>query len=324
VKGKQPTALALFSVAHSRSRIALTKKWKKMSPAQPSRSSKWQLRTRELTVGRYPLIMGIVNVTPDSFSDGGSFFDKNRAIEHGLQLAAEGADILDVGGESTRPYSEPVTETEERRRVVGVVACLAEAGMIVSIDTSKASVANESIQAGAEIINDVTGLEGDPEMLGVAVETQAGVCAMHMQGSPQTMQDDPHYEDVVAEIYAYLQQRRDRLLAAGISQDRICLDPGIGFGKKQQHNLELLQRCSEFHTLGCPLLVGHSRKGFIMKQLGEKLGNDENEKNVNRLSGGLGVSMALARYGVQVVRVHDVAATRSAFELFEASGGLIP
>lgn len=301
-------------------------------PSTPaSRCSKWQLRTRVLSVERYPLIMGIVNVTPDSFSDGGSFFEKNRAIEHGLQLAAEGADILDVGGESTRPYSEPVEESEERRRVVDVVAGLAEAGMTVSIDTSKASVAKESIQAGAEIINDVTGLEGDAAMLGVAVESQAGVCAMHMQGDPQTMQDNPHYEDVVAEIYAYLQQRRDRLLAAGISQDRICLDPGIGFGKKHHHNLELLKRCREFHSLGCPILVGHSRKGFIMKQLKKKFGEGENEsaenkesKNITRLAGGLGVSLAMARHQVQVVRVHDVAATRSAFELFAASGGLMP
>ena len=176
--------------------------------------------------------MGIVNVTPDSFSDGGRHADVEAAVAHGLALVSEGADILDVGGESTRPFSEPVAAAEELRRVAEVVRRLAaESGVPVSIDTSKAAVAERAIDLGAEIINDVTGLEADPRMLDVARATGAGVCAMHMQGTPQTMQVDPHYGDVVAEIHAYLAARRDMLIASGIPSERICLDPGIGFGK---------------------------------------------------------------------------------------------
>ncbi|MBI3468350.1 MAG: dihydropteroate synthase, partial [Planctomycetes bacterium] len=185
--------------------------------------------------------MGILNVTPDSFSDGGLFFDSQRAIAQGLELAAAGADILDVGGESTRPYSDPVSADEELRRVLPVIAELVrQTGLPVSIDTSKAQVAQAALDAGAEIINDVTGLAGDPAMLPLAVDSGAGVCAMHMLGSPQTMQDNPAYADVVEDVSGYLRGRRDALLAAGISPERIALDPGIGFGKTHQHNLTLL------------------------------------------------------------------------------------
>jgi dihydropteroate synthase len=259
--------------------------------------------------------MGILNVTPDSFSDGGRFTDSQAAIRQGLDLARNGAEILDIGGESTRPYSTPVTVEEELRRVIPVIRELArETTIPLSIDTSKAVVARAAVEAGAEIINDVTALAGDQEMLNVARETKVGVCAMHMQGSPQTMQDAPTYGDVVEEILVYLRQRRDALLAAGIDQQRICLDPGIGFGKTHQHNLTLLANCYRFHELGCPLLVGHSRKGFIGKVLGDK--------EVDRLPGTIGAALSLARQGVQMVRVHDAGPVKQALLLFEATGGI--
>jgi len=282
----------------------------------PHRATVWQLRSRQLTFGPLPLIMGIVNVTPDSFSDGGQFLGSKGAIEHGLKLLDEGAAILDIGGESTRPYSTPVPAQEELSRVLPVVERIRRTrpDAILSIDTSKAAVASAAIAAGAEIINDVTGLTGDPEMLDVARQCQAGVCAMHMQGTPQTMQDNPSYTDVVTEIHDYLRQRRDALLAAGIDQNRICLDPGIGFGKAHEHNVTLMAHCHAFHDLGQPLLVGHSRKGFIGKLLGDK--------EVPRLYGTLGSALALAVQGVQVIRVHDVRPLREALALFAACGGL--
>jgi len=259
--------------------------------------------------------MGIVNVTPNSFSDGGKYLDVSRAIEHGLRLADEGADILDIGGESTRPYSDPVETEEEIRRVVPVVEGLAKKTQVpISIDTSKAAVARAALDAGAEIINDVTGLESDPAMLPLAVETATGVCAMHMQGTPQTMQDDPQYEDVVRDIHKYLANRRDALLAAGVARERICLDPGVGFGKTHEHNLQLMRGCQEFHNLGCPLLVGHSRKGFLGKLL--------QDKESDRTASTVGAAVALAQQGVQVIRVHNVRPAREAVLAFAACGGL--
>lgn len=281
----------------------------------PGRAIAWQLRTRRLQFGRLPALMGIINVTPDSFSDGGRYDTVDLAVQRGLELASAGAAILDVGGESTRPYSDPVSEREELRRVIPVVdALVREADVPISIDTSKAHVAREALNAGAEIINDVTGLEGDPTMLALAVERGAGICAMHMQGTPQTMQDNPKYADVVADIHDYLRQRRDRLLAEGVDQERICLDPGIGFGKTHQHNLRLLANSHRFLDLGCPLLVGHSRKGFIGKILGDK--------EVDRTAATTGVTLALARQGVQVIRVHDMAESAQALQLFDAVGGI--
>ena len=259
--------------------------------------------------------MGIVNVTPDSFSDGGAFFEQSVAIEQGLRLAGEGATILDIGGESTRPYATPVTEREELRRVVGVVQALAEQTDIpIAIDTSKSSVAREAIAAGAEIINDVTGLEGDPEMVTVALSSQAGVCAMHMQGTPLTMQDNPRYENVVEEIHAYLADRFGKLVDAGVVRGRICLDPGVGFGKTHQHNLALLAAIGRYHSLGAPLLVGHSRKGFLAKLLGHA--------DMDRGAATVGVALSLARAGVQIIRVHDVLPVRQALLSFVASGGV--
>ena len=273
-----------------------------LEPATMKRATRWQLRTRDLTFGATPAVMGIINVTPDSFSDGGRFFDSQAAIDQASRMAAAGAAILDVGGESTRPYSTAVDTDEERRRVIPVIEAICEQVTIpVSIDTSKSIVAREAIAAGAEIINDVTGLEGDPEMVAVAVDSRVGVCAMHMQGTPQTMQDAPKYDDVVEDIYGYLAARRDKLLAAGVAHERICLDPGVGFGKTHQHNLTLLAKCDRFHSLGCPLLVGHSRKGFIGRLLGDK--------EADRTAATLGVSLALALRGIQVLRVHDVGET---------------
>ncbi len=281
----------------------------------PRRATHWRLRTTELSLAARPLVMGIVNVTPDSFSDGGRFFDAEAAIAHGLKLARDGADLLDVGGESTRPFSEPVPPAEELRRVLEVVEALArESGKPVSIDTSKAAVAAAAIEAGAEIINDVTALTADPQMPAVALQSGAAIVAMHMLGTPQTMQIEPRYDDVVAEVAEYLRARRDALLAAGIAPERIALDPGIGFGKTHAHNLALLSTCWRFHELGCPLLVGHSRKGFIGKVLGDK--------TADTAAGTIGVACALGAQGVQIVRVHDVAAVHQALLLFEAAGGL--
>lgn len=288
-----------------------------MSTSAPNgapRAARWRLRTRTLEFARRPLLMGIVNVTPDSFSDGGRFYSTASAVEQGLRLAAQGADLLDIGGESTRPYSTPVPVEEELARVAPVVRELARQTSIpLAVDTSKALVAREALAAGAEIINDVTGLTGDPGMLEAARTTGAGLCVMHLQGTPQTMQDNPTYRDVVEDIFAYLRERRDDLLAAGIPGERICLDPGIGFGKTHEHNLTLMAHCDRFHELGCPLLVGPSRKAFIGKAL--------DDKACERDTGTAGAAVSLALQGVQIVRVHDVQTVRRVLTLFEACGG---
>jgi dihydropteroate synthase len=228
----------------------------------PGRATVWKLRHTALALPRRPLLMGVINVTPDSFSDGGKLRDTRHAI----------------------------------------------------IDTSKAEVAREAVAAGAQIINDVTGLQGDPRMVEVAVDTSVAVCAMHMQGTPQTMQDNPTYTDVVEEIHEYLRQRREALLEAGVDAEHICLDPGIGFGKTHQHNLTLLAHIGRFHDLGCPLLVGHSRKGFLAKVLGDR--------QADRTAATIGVALALARQGVQIIRAHDVRHVEQALRLFEAVGGI--
>lgn len=278
-------------------------------------STTWRLRTKTLAYAQIPLLMGIVNVTPDSFSDGGKWYGAEMAIEHGLRLVAEGADILDIGGESTRPYSTPVEVEEEIRRVEPVIRGLAkQCSVPLSIDTSKARVAQIALELGAEVINDISGLTGDPQMLGIAKESRAGICAMHMQGTPQTMQDSPKYADVTKEVYLYLRGRRDLLLEQGIEFDRICLDPGIGFGKTHQHNLTLLANYQQFHILGCPLLGGFSRKGFIGKVLGDK--------HANRSNANIGVALALAIQRVQILRVHEIGPIREALSLFSACGGL--
>ena len=255
-------------------------------------------------------LMGVVNVTPDSFSDGGRYLDPTAAVEHGRRLVAEGAAILDVGGESTRPGAEAVTEEEELRRVEPVVAGLARSGAEVSIDTSKASVAAAALDAGAAIVNDVTALRGDPEMAALCAERGATVVLMHMLGNPRTMQDEPRYDDVVAEVAAFLAERLEAAIAAGIEEERIWLDPGIGFGKTAAHNLELLRRLGELRRLGRPLLVGTSRKSFIGRADGSPV--DE------RSGGTIASSVLAAAEGADVLRVHDVAAARQALTVAEA------
>jgi dihydropteroate synthase len=244
-------------------------------------------------------LMGVVNVTPDSFSDGGLYLDPEAAIRHGEGLARAGAAILDVGGESTRPGAEEVAPEEELRRVGPVIEGLAEIDAQISIDTSKAAVADAALDAGAEIVNDVTALRGDPEMAALCADRGVTVVLMHMLGTPRTMQRDPVYEDVVAEVKAFLAERVEAAVAAGVAEERIWLDPGIGFGKTAEHNLELLRRLSELRELGRPLVVGTSRKSFI----GKVDGSDAGE----RLGGTIASSVLAGADGAEVLRVHDVA-----------------
>lgn len=258
-------------------------------------------------------VMGIVNVTPDSFSDGGDFLDDASGIAHGCALAKAGADILDIGGESTRPGADYVPAKDEIARVLPVIAGVIEAGVRtpISVDTRKADVAHAALDVGAMLINDVSALSHDVAMAGVAAETGAPVCLMHAQGSPKTMQDDPTYGDVVLDIYDALSAAAERAIEAGVSRERIILDPGIGFGKTTAHNLELLARLSLFHALGFPLLVGASRKRFI----GE-VGNTSVARD--RVAGSVAVACQVVAQGCQFVRVHDVEETRQALALWQA------
>lgn len=265
-----------------------------------------------LTLDR-PRIMGVINVTPDSFSDGGDHFDGGRAVEQGLAMLEAGGDLLDVGGESTRPGAAPVGPEEERRRVVPVVRALAEQGAVVSVDTRHAATMAAALEAGAAIVNDVTALTGDPESLGVVARSDAALVLMHMQGTPQTMQAAPAYADVATEIYDYLAGRLEACCAAGIEPGRIALDPGIGFGKTVAHNLEVLDRLALYHGLGCALLLGVSRKSFI-----GRLSAGEAPKA--RLPGSLAAALAGLARGVQILRVHDVAETAQALRIWEAIG----
>jgi dihydropteroate synthase len=253
-----------------------------------------------LEIGRRTLVMGIVNVTPDSFSGDGLGADVGAAVERGLRMVEEGADILDIGGESTRPGSEAVSVDEELRRVIPVIEGIARRSSApISIDTYKARVAREALAAGACIVNDITGLRSDAKMPEVARQAGAAVIVMHMQGTPRTMQDNPHYDDVIGEISAFLKQQADAALAAGIARDQIVVDPGIGFGKNLEHNLEILRRLAGFKALGYPVLVGPSRKRFIGTIL--DLPVDQ------RLEGtAAAVALAIAN-GADIVRVHDVA-----------------
>ncbi|HYP55265.1 MAG TPA: dihydropteroate synthase [Solirubrobacterales bacterium] len=255
-------------------------------------------------------LMGVVNVTPDSFSDGGLFLDEEAAVAHGEELARDGADILDVGGESTRPGAAEVSGVEERERTEPVVRALAAAGHEVSIDTSKSSVAEAALAAGASIVNDVTALRGDPEIAPLVGERGAGLILMHMQGDPRTMQLEPTYEDVVDDVKAFLAERTEAAVAAGVAEERIWLDPGIGFGKTLDHNLELLRRLGELGDLGRPLVVGTSRKSFIGKIDGSEVGE--------RRGGTIASSVLAAAEGADVLRVHDVAECRQALTMSAA------
>jgi len=254
-----------------------------------------------------PQLMGVVNVTPDSFSDGGLYLDADTAIERGRELVGQGADVLDVGGESTRPGAAGVSEEEELARIEPVVSALAAAGRIVSIDTSKLAVAEAALGEGATIVNDVTALRADPDIGRLCAERGAGLVLMHMQGSPRTMQEDPTYGDVVDDVSAFLAERLEAAVSMGVEEGRIWLDPGIGFGKTLVHNLELLRRLGELRKLGCPLVVGTSRKSFIGKIDGSDVGG--------RLGGTIASSVLALAEGADVLRVHDVAEARQALRV---------
>jgi dihydropteroate synthase len=255
-------------------------------------------------------LMGVVNVTPDSFSDGGLYLDAEAAVAHGRELVGQGAAILDVGGESTRPGAEEVPEDEELRRVVPVIEGLAEVGAEISVDTSKAAVAAAALEAGASIVNDVTALRGDGGMAAICAERGATVVLMHMLGNPRTMQANPVYADVVGDVKAFLAERVEAAVAAGIAAERIWLDPGIGFGKTAEHNLELLRRLGELRELGRPLVIGTSRKSFI--------GRVDGSAASERLGGTIASSVWAAAEGADVLRVHDVAEVGQAMALANA------
>jgi dihydropteroate synthase len=267
--------------------------------------------------------MGIVNVTPDSFSDGGSFLDPSAALLHAGELAEQGADILDVGGESTRPGAEPVTLAEELRRVLPVLEGLAEAapGVGVSIDTVKAPVARAAIEAGARLVNDVSALRGDPEMAAVVADSGVECCLMHMLGEPRTMQEDPRYGDVVDEVKAFLEERLGFAVAAGIEERRILLDPGVGFGKTLAHNLALLARLDELRELGRPLVIGTSRKAFLGALGARAHGREQALAAEQRLPGTIATCVLALERGASVFRVHDVAPVAEALEVAAATLG---
>lgn len=269
----------------------------------------WRCGRFELALD-HPLVMGILNVTPDSFSDGGRFDDPAAAVAHAERLIAEGAAILDVGGESTRPGAEPVPAAAEIARVRPVVRRFAREGVPVSVDTRHAEIAAACVEAGASILNDVSGFR-DRAMIQVAAGCDAGVIVMHMLGDPQTMQEEPHYDDVVVEVGGYLMAQATTLQAAGVARERIAIDPGIGFGKTLAHNLELLQRLPELAALGFPLVLGVSRKRFIGAITGA-------EEPLDRLGGSVAAALFSASHGADVLRVHDVAITVQALAVAEA------
>jgi dihydropteroate synthase len=272
---------------------------------------RWRCLQAVFEFPRPALILGVVNVTPDSFSDGGRFLDPERAVAHGLALAAEGADLLDVGGESTRPGAEPVPEAEERRRVLPVIRALAaRAGVPVSVDTMKPAVAAAALEAGAAVINDVAAVAAGPAMARLVAASGAGYLAMHMQGAPRTMQAAPAYGDVVADLRGALGALLARLAAAGVAPEQVALDPGVGFGKTPEHNLALVARLAELAPLGRPLALGVSRKSFLGRVAGADV--------PARLPAALACSVLARAGGAAIFRTHDVAATRQALTMADA------
>jgi dihydropteroate synthase len=259
-------------------------------------------------------VMGVLNVTPDSFSDGGRYLENDAAVEHGVELIDAGAAIVDIGGESTRPGAEPVGADEERRRVVPVIEALAASGreVEISIDTSKASVAAAAVDAGATLVNDVTALRGDPAMAELVAERGVECCLMHMLGEPRTMQVDPRYDDVVSDVKAFLEERMAAAVRAGVAEERILLDPGIGFGKTLEHNLELLDRLSEIVALGRPVVIGTSRKSFLGRLTGRE---DPGE----RIAGTIATNVLAYERGARVFRVHDVTPVLDALRVTAAT-----
>ncbi|PYK07547.1 MAG: dihydropteroate synthase [Verrucomicrobia bacterium] len=272
----------------------------------------WKVGNRVFNVSRQGLIMGVLNVTPDSFSDGGKFFELEKAIEHGVKMAAEGADVIDVGGESTRPGAEPVAAGEELRRVIPVIEKLrAKIDVPISIDTSKAEVAHAAIHAGASIMNDITGGRGDQGMLPLIAETKSAFIIMHMQGTPRTMQNRPQYEDVVSEVAIFFRQQYARAIECGVDPMAIAFDPGIGFGKTLEHNLELLAQLERLRGDDRPLVVGVSRKSFLAKLI-------DSPEIEERLAPAVALTALLRVRGADVFRVHDVKENVSALRVTEA------
>lgn len=273
----------------------------------------WECGKRIFEIGKRPLIMGVLNVTPDSFSDGGKYFLKSAAISHAEEMIGEGADIIDVGGESTRPGAEPVPAEEELRRVLPVISEIKEKyDVAISIDTYKAEVAEKAIAAGAEIVNDITALRHSSQMKEMIAASGAGLVMMHMQGTPQTMQQAPHYDDVVEEIGKFLEEQMQRAKEAGVKEDQIVIDPGIGFGKTLEHNLEILANLRQIKgRCQRPLLIGVSRKSFIGKLLGDI-------PPAERLAGSLGAAVTALLHGADILRVHDIKATRHALTIYQA------
>jgi len=275
----------------------------------------WRCRGRDVPLGRRTLVMGVVNVTPDSFSDGGLFADAEQAVAHGARLADEGADIVDVGGESTRPGAEVVSTDEELDRVVPVIGGLRRArpDVVVSVDTRHPVVAKAALDAGADIVNDIGGAR-DPAMLETVANASCGLVLMHMLGEPRTMQDDPRYDDVVAEVHEYLRERVEAAVFAGIASDRLAVDPGLGFGKTLEHNVALLRALDRFGDLDAAVVVGASRKRFLGTLTGVARASD-------RLEGSLAAAVIAASAGADAVRAHDVAATVRALAVADAVYG---
>lgn len=275
--------------------------------------------SRTLELGRRTRIMGIVNITPDSFSDGGHFFSPERALTRAMQLVEEGADILDIGGESTRPFSDPVSESEETDRVLPVIEGLAgQVAIPISIDTTKASVARQAVAAGASMINDVSALRMDPQMADTAARCGVPLILMHMKGTPKTMQVEPVYDDLMGEIMLYLADAKDRAIAAGVDRRAVILDPGIGFGKTLNHNLRIIRDIDRFHVLDAPLLIGPSRKMFLRQLLKDPFARDLDPLAIEVARGTQAAVAAAAMKGVHIVRVHDVARTRATLAIVDA------
>jgi dihydropteroate synthase len=271
----------------------------------------WQARGYRFDFPRPALVMGILNVTPDSFSDGGKYFDVSAAVDRAREMVAEGAEIVDIGGESSRPFAMPVDEAEELRRVMPVIERLVGSVQVaLSIDTRKPRVAKAALEAGASIVNDIEANRDDPEMWEVVAEYGAGYVCVHMQGKPENMQQNPHYADVVGEVGEFFEDRLERLAGAGVAAEKVVLDPGIGFGKTVEHNLQLLASLDSYRRFLRPLLIGVSRKSFI----GRVLGVDVDK----RLAGSLACAVWARLSGVEIVRTHDVAATLQALRMTEA------
>lgn len=284
-----------------------------MNPSHNGGRRAFVLRCREgdLRLGQRTLVMGVLNITPDSFSDGGLFFDTQQAIEHGLRMAEEGADIIDVGGESSRPGSDPVPLDEELKRVIPVVAGLASRLEIpLSVDTNKSKVAERAVEAGAQMINDISALRFDPQISAVAARYDTPLIIMHMKGTPKTMQKDPSYEDQMGEIIDYLREGIEKAERGGVDPQQVIVDPGIGFGKRVQDNLVIINRLEELNVLGRPLLIGTSRKSFI----GAVLDAEVHQRGIGTLA-----TVAVSAFkGAHIVRVHEVAAARQTVDMVDA------